>query len=157
MKKTIISIAIALLVVAGAFAGPQYLSLEIGGKAIYNLDSQDVTPSNPFGMQFYFDDSFSAGFTFDSGAGLSLLNLSFLPVEKSTISVYTGKSDGTISSGVATLAYGLGFGFDFFENSDRFFSAVGIELDWFATENTGDYPMEDGGVLSIGLAMKYGI
>ncbi|MDC7223875.1 MAG: hypothetical protein PQJ60_09055, partial [Spirochaetales bacterium] len=114
------------------------------------VDSGDVTVANPFGVQFQFDDNFSAGFSFASDR--SLLNVSLSPMDDVTVSMYTGDVN-------SELGFGLGVGYDFLVKKSTIFSAMGVYLDWLAngTATADDYDIENGGVFCVGLKAKFGL
>lgn len=153
MKKFAVILLLVGLVTAGLSAeNADYVSFEIGSMPTYDLASKDVSIINSFGLQFQFNDVFSAGFRFLSPNSIQLLHLSVFPVENLSIALYTG----SISNEVG---FGLGVGYDFLSKKDSLFYSLGLYLDWLASNTAKDssYSIENGGAFSIGLKVKMGI
>ncbi len=160
MKKLTVFFLLVALATAGAFAvTPDFLTFDIGAMGVYAVDgADDVEVSNPFGVQFQFDNNISAGFTFVgllggvAGTGVNVMNISVAPAENVEVSIYTGQVAGE-------LGFGAGIGYDFLAQKDALFTSMGVYMMWLANDvNDGDvYDLADGGAVSIGLKAGFGL
>ena len=153
MKKLTVFFLLVALATAGAFAvSPDLFTFDIGAMGVYAVDgADDVGVSNPFGLQFQFDDNISAGYSF-VGATVNVLNISVAPAENVELSIYTGQVAGE-------LGFGAGIGYDFLAKKDALFTSMGVYMMWLANnDNDGDiYDLADGGAVSIGLKAGFGL
>ncbi len=148
MKKLLLSIGLAVAIAFGAFAEvPKYFAFSIGTEVARDFSAGTTVPITPVGLQFQFDKTFSGGFTFDASSTLpTLLNLSITPIENAIVSIYTGGS-------ASSVAFGVGLGYDFLKSTEKFYSAMGVYLDWIATTSN----LTSGGTLCIGLKTSFGM
>lgn len=160
MKKIILVSLLVLISVSGAFAvTPDYFAFELGSGAAIDTESGDVVTAKTVGFSYSFNDSFRGGFSFKdiNGVDVNTINISIVPAENATLTMYTGQITDTVDT---QLAFGVGLGYDFFTNTKTFFTSLGVYLDWFASNGvsgTNEFTIEDGGVISIGLKTKIGL
>lgn len=150
MKKALLIIAILFLVFAGASAeSPDTFAFEIQTGASWAPGTGSVSSLMSFGFAYSFNETFSAGFNFYSNpSAFSLLHMG----------VNLGDMQFRLYSGIhyGDIAYGLGFGYDFFSRKDTIFASLGLYVDWLATAGS-PFSVSDGGLLTIGLKTKLGL
>ncbi len=152
MKKLTIVLLFVALAAAGTFAvTPEYFTFEIGAMGTYTVSDGSVDSINPFGIQFTFDDTFSAGFSFAGGI-MSLMNITATPMENVNFSMFTGDVNGE-------LGFGAGIGYDFLTKKSALFTKMGLYLNWLVNGNTvaDAYDIDNGGVLALGLKAGFGL
>jgi len=158
MKKVLIlALLTTLSVVVAVAETPQYFAFELGSGAAYDVSNGDVVTSNSMGFTYTFSESFKGGFSFVeiNGVSIDTINISIVPAENTTLSMYTGSITG---AGAAELGFGVGLGYDFFTNTKSLFTSLGLYLDWYASgDAAGTFPIADGGVISMGLKTRIGI
>lgn len=153
MKKIIFLSVLVLISVSGAFAAtPDYFAFELSSGAAYDAGSGDIVNAKSVGFSYSFNESFRGGFSFMDINSISIdtINISIVPVENATLTMYTAQID-------TELGFGLGFGYDFFTNTKTFFTSLGVSLDWFGAGAGTEFLIEDGGVISIGLKTRIGL
>lgn len=166
MKKIVLLAVITIVSMVTVFAiTPQFFAFEIGSGAAYDVDSGDIVTSNGMGFTYSFSNDFKGGFNFVeiNGVSVDTINITIVPMEKVTLSMYSGQITGINS--VTTLetknlGFGIGLGYDFFTNNKSLFTSLGLYLDWFASGSTVDgdpYALDKGGVVTMGLKTRIGI
>ncbi len=161
MKKLILGVLLlACVALTGvmaqdaAAASPDYFTFGVGAMPYYDLATEAIDVMIPFGVQFYFNDMFSAGFSFaDFGTNdIAFVNIGVMPADNVKAAFYVGDMDGD-------LGFGLGVGYDFFTKKETFFSSMGLYIDWLASNAAKDTlgSIRNGGVLSMGLKTSFGI
>jgi hypothetical protein len=166
MKKILFLAILSIISMATAIAiTPQFFAFEIGNGAAYDIDSGDVVTSNGMGFTYSFSNDFKGGFNFVeiNSVSIDTINISIVPMENVTLSMYSGQITGINSvTSVETknLGFGIGLGYDFFTNNKSLFTSLGMYLDWYASGSTVDgdpYALNNGGVISMGLKTRIGI
>ncbi len=164
MKKTILTVLLLACVALGSAMAedaapgsgtlhPDYFSFNVGGMAYYSIGGNSVAALAPFGLQFYFNDMFSAGFGFMKYGTSTFLNVTVTPIKNAHIAFFTGQMD-------SQLAFGVGIGYDFLVMKKMLFSSLGIYFDWLASNaaaGAADESIHDGGLLCIGLKARFGL
>ncbi|MBN2628669.1 MAG: hypothetical protein JXA95_18545 [Spirochaetales bacterium] len=153
MKKLTVIFLLVALATVGVFAvTPEYFTVNIGTQTTYRPSNGNVGVVNPFGLQFQFDETFSAGFSYN-GANQGLLNITATPVENVKVSMYTGN----VNAG--GMGFGLGLGYDFLVKKAALFTSMGLYIDWLANNTASGtaYSINDGGVIAIGLKAGFGL
>ncbi|QEN03940.1 hypothetical protein EW093_04235 [Thiospirochaeta perfilievii] len=162
MKKVLIlALLTTLSVVVAVAETPQFFAFELGSGAAYNVDTGEVVTSNSMGFTYTFSEAFKGGFSFTEIDGISIdtINISIVPAENATLTMYTGSITTPAAGAVPAateLGFGVGLGYDFFTNTKSIFTSLGLYLDWFAS-NGGSYDIANGGVISMGLKTKIGL
>lgn len=155
MKK-ILLLLITLLFSINIFSDtPEFLALDIASQGGVKLDNMDMENTNSFGVSYNFNSGVTAGFSFNKVGGntISSVEVGVEAIEGAQITLLSG-SDGL------NYAFGVGLGYDFLTNRNKFFSSIGIYLDYIATSGTGieaPYSLDKGGLFLIGLKTTLGL
>jgi len=157
MKKVFILLVLLSVLAVGVFAEQaDYFTFTMGSGAGYDMNSSNIVASTVFGMNYTFNSTFTGGFKYIDigGAAGQFINMSVVPADKLSLTVYTGKLG-------AAAAFGVGLSYDLFTKKDALFSSMSINVDWLAddtaTGTAGAYPVADGGVILFGLRTEVGL
>lgn len=154
MKK--ITLLLLFLISINIFTqNTDFLTLDIEQQNKLSLEDVEMNESNAFGVSYNFDSGITAGFTFNNvdANTISSVEVGVEALEGAQITLLSG-SDGI------NYAFGVGLGYDFLTNRDKFFSSLGIYLDYIATSGTGveaPYSLDKGGLFLIGLKTTLGL
>ena len=152
MKKVLVLLILFSVLTVGIFAEQaDYFTFTMGAGSGYDIVGSNVVAQTVFGVDYSFNSTFTGGFKYFEVAGNTgqMMNVTVVPADKLTLSLYSGQL-------VALTSFGVGVGYDIFTKKDALFSKLSINLDWLAT-NGGAYDVANGGVILFGLRTQVGL
>ncbi len=156
MKKIIVLLVLLSVLTMGAFAEQaDYFTFTMGSGSGYDIVGSNIIGGTVFGVDYTFNSGFTGGFKYFSidGNDIQVINMTMVPADKMTLSVYSGTEALT-----ADPTVGMGFGYEIFSKKDALFSSLTINIDWFATTPAAStYDIADGGVILFGLRTQVGL
>jgi hypothetical protein len=152
-KKTVLVFCIFISILADAYAAqPANLAFEftLGNVIDFVPGVGTSLPTYGVGFSYSFTPKVNAGVSFLPALQYNFINVGINVVGDLDFRLYYGLS------GVETIA-GLGLSYDVLKGGTDYFGALGIFIDWLAgVNNAGDYPLNQGGAVVIGLRTKFG-